>query len=81
METCETCGADLEDGLGCGRCHAVYEQLGTQPGDAAPFREWLEDVIVVRIRAFVAAGHLGEAIEKAIDKHERRFYHNRRPDH
>lgn len=81
METCETCGADLEDGLGCARCHAIYERLGSRLGDAGPFREWLEDVITTRVRAFVAAGHLDEVIGEAFNKHENRYYHNRRPEY
>lgn len=86
METCEMCGADLEGGSGCARCFAVYKHmLGVLPGDAEPFREWLEDVITTRVRAFADAGHLSEVanarIEEAIDKHENRYYHNRRPEY
>lgn len=85
METCELCGADLEGDSGCRRCLAVFEQLGVRPGDVRSFRGWLENVITTRIRAFIVAGHLSEVadarIDEAIDRHENRYYHNRRPEY
>lgn len=84
METCERCGADLKGSSGCWRCSIVYERLAAKAGSFVSFQEWLEDVITTRIRAFIAAGQMDEAvdarIEEAIDKHENRYYHNRCPD-
>lgn len=83
METCDLCGTEFEVRSSCLRCAAVHEQLKIAPNGAVLFRGWLEDVIMMRIRAFIKAGHVDEAvdarIDKAIGEHQNCYYHNRRP--
>lgn len=83
METCDLCGAEFGGRTSCLRCATVHGQLKIEPDGAVFFGEWLEDVIATRIRAFIEAGHMNEAVDarvgEAIDRHKSYYYHNRRP--